>query len=293
MLPSLISPLSFEALANQPKVAAIVQSDLIRLGLLDPPADGQFGPFSKQALQAFQSLKGIAEAGFGEQTQKQLSLTSEVIALKLGDDLGSRIIRYMQAQNYFVALGKQRYNIVYIEGADPDGRPNADTADQWNDRRLVIELANGAPHIVGNWFATTEPGAGPTARPINAKGAARIAFGQYKAWQVDTHVGSSGFDPHEALVQVAPVKVHRDRNRDGLRTGDLIDEGLFGINQHWGYDSRVVGNASAGCLVGQDRNSHQDFMRLIKQDVRFQLRSNYVFMTTIIAGDDLARRFPA
>jgi hypothetical protein len=70
---------------------------------------------------------------------------------------------------------------------------------------------------------------------MNPQGAARIAFGQYTAWQVGRH-GTS--DRHEALVQVVEVKVHRDLNKDMQRTGDTkgtaqadrTDTGLFGIN---------------------------------------------------------------
>lgn len=293
-MPSIItSTLSFEELANQSETVKWVQAHLIRLGLLDPPIDGKFGALSKQALQAFQSLMNLSESGFGEQTYQLLDTVPEAIPLKLSNDFASRIVRYMQAQKFFIAVGKRQYNIVYIEGADADGTPNADQFNEWNDRRIVLEFVNGAPHIVHNSFSTTEPGAGPTYRPGNSKGVARIAFGQYQAWQVGIHVGLSGYDPHEGLLQTAEVTVCRDRNQDGLRTGDSLDKGLFGINQHWGYDSQHVGTASAGCLVGQSRNSHRDFMTLIKQDQRYQTYPGYLFFTTIIAGDDLAKRFPA
>jgi Patatin-like phospholipase len=96
------------------------------------------------------------------------------------------------------------------------------------------------------------------------------------------------FSINHELAQVVAVSVYRDRNKDGFRRGDAIDIGLFGINQHWGYDIAVVDNASAGCLVGQSQSSHTDFMTLVKQDRRYQLNNQYRFMTTIIAGDDLA-----
>lgn len=288
----LTKAIRFDELAQTPELAKFTQSNLVRLGLLDPPVDGQFGPLSRQALQEFQTVMKLSEADFGPKTSQALEDTKEAIPLQLGNDFGSRIIKYMKQKNYFVAVGKQKYNIVYVEGVDSDGKPNADTFNEWNDRRLVIELTNGTPHIVGNWDATTEPGEGPTSRPYKPEGAARIAFGQYKAWRVDTHSGTSGANPHEALVQFADVSVHRDRNKDGFRTGDAIDMGKFWINQHWGYDMPVVDNASAGCLVGQYISEHKDFMRLIKQDRRYQLNNQYFFFTTIIAGDELAKAFP-
>lgn len=204
--------------------------------------------------------------------------------------MASRILKYMRSKQYFFAVLEKHYNIVYLEGANADGTPNDDTFNQWNDRRMVIEIKNGVPQIVGNWLATTEPGDYYTYHPMNAAGAARIAFGQYFAWRVGIHGNS---EPHEALVQDEPVKVYRDRNQDGVRTGDSTDEGLFGINQHYGYDMPVVGEASAGCLVGQSRDSHEKFMSLIKQDARYQLNSGYLFCTTVISGDDLAKTFPA
>jgi len=283
--------ISFADLAKDSELAKQVQTNLIHLGLLDPPADGQFGRFSLQALKQFQSLLQISESGLGIQTSKALNEVKEAIPLNLGNDLASRIVKYMQHKNYFVALGKKYYNIVYLEGANADGTLNNDAPNQWNDRRMVIEITSGTPQIVGNWKATTEPGDYYTRHPMDPHGAARIAFGQYKAWQVGTHGGATR-NKHEALVQYASIKVCRDRNQDGFRTGDAIDEGIFGINQHWGYDMEVVGRASAGCLVGQSRDGHREFMALIKQDTRYQLNNGYVFLTTVIAGDDLAEAFP-
>lgn len=201
-------------------------------------------------------------------------------------DFANRIIKYMRLQNYFVAEGKNKFNIVYVEGASADGTPNADSFNKWNDRRLVIEVVNGQPTVIGNWLGTTEPGHYYTFNPMNKSGAARIAFGQYQVWQVGTHGNS---EPHEALVQTAgKVKVCRDLNKDGFRTSDKVEEGWYGINQHWGYDMANVDRASAGCLVGQSRQGHREFMTLIKKDLRYQADRRYPFMSTIIPGDKLA-----
>ncbi len=205
--------------------------------------------------------------------------------------LASRIIQYMRLKKYQVFSGANQYNIVYLEGANVDGSPNADLPNCFNDRRLVIEVSNGVPVIKGNWEATTEPGNYYTFQPMNPQGAARIAFGQYNAWQVGLHGRS---DPHESLVQVSPVSVCRDLNKDFKRTGDRVCAGNFGINQHWGYDlpQNNVANASAGCLVGRTRSGHSEFMRLIKRDVRYQRDRRFTFTSTVIAGDDLAKVCP-
>jgi hypothetical protein len=53
-------------------------------------------------------------------------------------------------------------------------------------------------------------------------------------------------------VQCADIKVFRDLNEDFERDGDETFVGIFGINQHWGFDLPLnsIGNASAGCLWG-------------------------------------------
>lgn len=286
---------TFEAVAADKELAKHVQEILIWLKLLAPPADGKFGPISSAALKEFQELMKCEEQGFlGVDTAKKLIETkpSEVPQPEfiLGKDFASRIIKYMKNKGYEIAKGTQEYNIVYIEGIDGDGKVNSDQSNHFNDRRLVVQLLGGKPKIIGNWDATTEPGYRYTYRPVNSKGAARIKFGQYKAWRVGTHYGG-GAEPHEALVQVASITVHRDFNKDLIRTGDKLDTGLFDINQHWGYDlpRNNVSFASAGCLVGRSRQGHREFMQLIKQDKRYQLNKRYIFTTTIIPGNELPK----
>jgi hypothetical protein len=82
-----------------------------------------------------------------------------VSKIKLGTDLASKIISFMLKQNYFICRGQHRYNIVYVEGTNGDGTANSDTFNEWNDRRVLIEIESDTPKIVGNWLATTEPGA--------------------------------------------------------------------------------------------------------------------------------------
>jgi hypothetical protein len=199
-------------------------------------------------------------------------------------DLAKRIAQYMSENRYHISTEPGEINIVYLEGVDPDGTPNEDRLNEWNDLRIVLTFQFGNPVILGKFIATTEPGRKYTMQPMNPLGAARIAFGQYKAWRVGFHGNS---EPHEALVQVASISVCRDFNKDGLRTGDKVQIGLFGINQHWGYDMKNVDAASAGCLVGQSRQSHRQFMEHCKADPRYRIDRNYVFRTTIIAGDKL------
>jgi peptidoglycan hydrolase-like protein with peptidoglycan-binding domain len=287
-----------EGVASDKELATQIQKILITLELLDPPADGKFGPISVAALKEFQALTKCNEPNqLGAVTAKKLIETKledlPIPELKLGNDLASRIVRYMQTKKYQIFQGIRQYNIVYIEGMDADGTINNDTPNYFNDRRMVIQILDGVPAIIGTWEATTEPGSRYTERPMNPGGAARIKFGQYKAWQVDIHYGG-GSEPHEALVQVAPITVHRDLNQDYQRTGDKMETGNFDINQHWGYDLPYnnVYYASAGCLVGRTRDGHREFMSLIKKDRRYQLNNNYIFYTTVINGQDLISGSP-
>ena len=202
-----------------------------------------------------------------------------------GNDLASRILRYMDDKGYEIFEGARTYNIVYVEGMNTNGVPNKDEFNKFNDIRLVIEIVEGQPKIVGGpWEATTEPGDVYTDQPFRPEGAARIQFGQYQAWHVGTHID------HEGLIQTAgEISVCRDLNKDGARTNDKVYTGRFEINQHHGYDSSrdYVGTASAGCLVGRSVKEHKGFMRLIKQDRRYIASPDFAFTTTIIPGNKL------
>lgn len=287
---------NYEAIATDKDLTKQIQVLLIGLELLDAPADGNFGPVSAAALRMFQELMQCGEPNYlGASTaEKLIEAKPDDIPtppLKLGTDLASCIVKYMQSQGYKIFQGPKQYNIVYLEGMNADGSLNKDTPNQFNDRRMVIQILNGIPGIIGNWEATTEPGDYYTYYPMNDGGAARVKFGQYKAWQVGIHGNA---EPHEALVQVGNISVYRDFNKDFSRAGDNTDAGLFGINQHWGYDMAYndVHNASAGCLVGRAREGHREFMRIVKQDKRYQANNDYMFYTAVIPGDEVVKKFP-
>ena len=211
---------------------------------------------------------------------------SRVSALKqspVASDLAHLVVAAMERKGYQVDRGPGELNIVYVEGMNPDGTPNADEANKWNDLRLVIRFEGGVPKIVGEWAATTEPGRYWTENPMSPLGAARIEFGQYKSWQVGMHRNN-----HEALVQTGgEVTVCRDLNKDGQRTGDKRQTGEFGINQHWGYDLPEVEKASAGCLVGQSKDGHRQFMALVKSDPRYQANRKHVFAAAILSESEV------
>ena len=200
--------------------------------------------------------------------------------------LAARIVRVMEERGHRLDKGDGEINIVYVEGLSPDGTPNRNEPNRFNDLRLILRFVGGRPEIVRSWEATTEPGRYYTDHPLNTQGAARIALGQHLgAWQVGVHRES-----HEALVQTgAALTVCRDTNRDFKRDGDVRDTGFFGINQHWGYDAPTddIGKASAGCLVGRTTEGHREFMDLVKSDRRYRADHQFHFSTTVLTAVDV------
>lgn len=203
----------------------------------------------------------------------------------------ARIVAYMRSQGYQVFTDPGHLNIVYFEGMDTTFKINRDLLDGWNDLRTVIRFtAEGIPQFVHIAVATTEPGASAT-KSKQAKqlgGVARIAFGQHFAWRMGWHQQKTRGKKHPALVQCAPIRVHRDFNMDGFRTGDPLGW-ADGLNQHGTsltFRGKNVGTFSLGCLVGYDYAVHcNQFMPLCGTDTRYLQDANYVFGSTIIAAD--------
>jgi hypothetical protein len=279
-------------LGAKPELAKAIQWRLSELGYLDPPADGMFGPVSNWALSEFCDLNGLSlSAGFTTLiAQRLVSPARALPAIQTTGGWFDKVIAYMTGKKYFINRHPDCRNIVYLEGVNKDGTLNNDARNVFNDLRVVFSIdRNGRPDFEASmWEGTTEPGEFWTFQPMNPKGAARIAFNQYKAWVVGTHRASSP-QAHEALVQAAPVTVFRDLNKDFKRPGDEPDTGIFAINQHWGYDAPVgdLGTTSAGCLVGRTKDGHRKFMTLIKGDPRYKVNHAYKFVTAVLPGDDV------
>lgn len=193
-------------------------------------------------------------------------------------------------------------NIVYLEGATvvgddqldadldavtgaPDIVGNADAPDRFNDVRMIISFHNGVPVVRHCVTATTEPGYSATHDPRSAKlnGVARIAIGCHpEKWRIGYHKKDI---KHPALVQAAPITVHRDKNRDGKRTGDPVTEDVRGLNQHGtkeGVTPTRVGGWSYGCLVGADFYVHLLFIALLKRDPRYVKDNNFLWDSTVV-----------
>ena len=247
--------------------------------------DQQIG--TTAVLKSLKQLEATIDVEAGLAIPSQETAPAPTTHAPVASDLAHLVVAALERKGYQVDRGPGELNIVYVEGMNRDGTPNNDEANKWNDLRLLIEFEGGQPKIVGKWAATTEPGRYWTEHPLSPLGAARIAFGQYASWQVGMHLADKP-SGHEALVQTGgPVTVCRDLNKDCLRAGDRVQTGHFGINQHWGYDLAEVGKASAGCLVGQSKDGHREFMALVKSDPRYQANHKYVFATAILPESDV------
>jgi len=266
-----------------------LQLRLSAIGLLDPPADGVFGPVSLWALNEF--LRSTGQEGKDRLDRESARLLLSEHAgnvfplLDSPGTLAGTVCGAIQRAGHWLSHHPDCINIVYVEGTNIDGTPNENLPNEFNDVRLVVRVAeSGKPEILGAWEATTEPGRHHTSvEKLHPLGAARIALGQYKSWSIGNH------HDHLALVQTAKLRIFRDLNEDFERSGDQVFEGLFGINQHWGYDlpKRDIGRASAGCLVGRAREEHQCFMRMCESDPRYNVSHTYRFLTCVLSGTDM------
>lgn len=283
--------ISISTLSDDKALSRDIQGHLIRLGILDPAADGDFGPASLFAGGEFIRLVSGGKTptlDFNLAQQLVEAQAETLLPVAAGGKLAWAIWQAMEHKKYWLARVPGYVNIVYLEGAGTDGVPNDNKPNQFNDVRTVITVQDGKPVIVGKWDGTTEPGKFYTQNPMNPKGAARIALDQFKAWVVGTHGAGAG--AHEALVQHGTIRVFRDINKDYKRDGDAVDTGSsFAVDQHWGYDlpSLDIANASAGCLVGRTKAGHKQFMSMLKADPRFQNSRGYMFMTAVLSAQDI------
>lgn len=202
-------------------------------------------------------------------------------------------------ENYKAPLfaNEGEISIVYIEGMNPDLTLNRDRQNEWNDLRMLIRYEGGQHRIIFKAVATTEPGYEAThskeARKIG--GVARITFGFHEhKWIHGYHNFSKTGNRHPALVQRqgAAVMVHRDLDKNFVRTGDRIAP-AWGINHHGVLPTarppKFVGRHSAGCPVGLDWDEHLDFLKLTRTDPRYIKNNQLFYSAWFLPGDQLMK----
>lgn len=149
--------------------------------------------------------------------------------------------------------------------------------NKFNDILGVI-YNNGLTTVRCEFPATVDPGTHWLINPMDRGGAAAIVEGQYrKLWQLGT------FNKTLALIQVSPIKVYRDNDRN--TTFDYnpisITEGNYGIFLHPHFQSNdlaaEIGNSSAGCVVPQRTMDFNYFMNIISLQAVRGLGKTYTF----------------
>ena len=134
---------------------------------------------------------------------------------------------------------------------------------------------------------TTDPGKHWVENVLNESGVAILKENQYRgSHKIGLHQGK-----YEALRQKKPVKVYRDKNKDG--DYDLLEEnvheGVFGINihratRHKGKKSYQVDKWSAGCQVIASNDDWHEFLGICKKAADIWGNS---FTYTLIESEDI------
>jgi hypothetical protein len=160
-------------------------------------------------------------------------------------------------------MGQKGYDVSYEPGTINivGFRNTKGRVDSYDDLISVFSYFEDGWHASG-YAATTRPGLSYLLYPLLPKGTAILVPGQYKnAWRVGLHRGK-----YPALVQVRPVKVFRDNDRDAEYDEVSAEEGLFGINIHRAEGvGEKVGQNSAGCQVLKDADGYVEFMTRCNQ----------------------------
>lgn len=152
--------------------------------------------------------------------------------------------------NYTIPqLRKRFYDLGYVW---PDfhliGIRNKDCAlNKYCDTLIVY---NGGQMFTYN--LTTRPGSYYLLNLLNPSGTAILKPGQYiDTWKIDKHKGE-----YDAFVQVKPVTVYRDKDKDNIpEINGIQTTGIYGINIHRAGKfsvSKLIDKWSAGCQVIPD-----------------------------------------
>lgn len=163
------------------------------------------------------------------------------------------LIYSLKSKNYAVYEEPYKLNIVGIRASDAK-------QNSFDDLICVFYRDDKKDWQYKCYPATTDPGTYYLNNPINPFGTAALKEGQY----VDAYAQGMHRGQYKALVQVKPVTVYRDLDRNSVFDfGTKTTTGLYGINIHKaGKNSEVVHNWSAGCQVFKKSDDFSDFIKL-------------------------------
>lgn len=167
------------------------------------------------------------------------------------------IIKSAEKLGYPIDKKPNKLNIIGVRNS------KATSQDKFDDL-LAYFTYDEKGNLVGKVVAgTTDPSTYFLKSPMNVKGAAILKSGQYKdAYAIGLHRGK-----YEALVQVKPVTVIRDADRNAyINYFAPTQTGLYGINIHKSTKGKsnedIIDRDSAGCQVFRNIPDFMDMMRL-------------------------------
>lgn len=199
----------------------------------------------------------------------------------LRNKLTEKAIKEAMQKKGYAYFDKGDYNLNII-GIRSDC--NRKVTNLFDDYMLVTYYLNNNLSIK-LYSITTEPGRYYMQNKLgNAKGTAILVPGQYRGcWAIGKHNGK-----YDALVQVKPVKVYRDANKDGVYDLKNTDTGLFGINIHRASITATntinIDNWSAGCQVLANNKEYAEFMSICNEQKK---RYGNSFTYTLLDEKDL------
>ena len=178
----------------------------------------------------------------------------------------------------YVFFDKGEYNLNII-GVRKSGNLITNGFDDY----IVVIFKNKRGWQKLYYPVTTEPGSYYMYILSNKVGTAIMVPGQYRgAYKIGKHQGK-----YRALVQIKPVKVYRDGNRDDIydMNPETIENGVFGINIHKaGNASKQIDKWSAGCQVFANASNFRSFMDLCEKSAKIYGND---FTYTLINEEDL------
>jgi hypothetical protein len=147
-------------------------------------------------------------------------------------------------------------------------RTTTSLPDVFND--YIVLCQESKDKYFKGWMATTEPGVYWLNKPMNVKGTGILVPNQYyNCWGFGKH--GSGLNNHKALVQIRPITLYRDSNKDSKVDLDpkKLDTGLFGVNIHSTGKSNWIAPRidkwSAGCQVFPNYDGFKEFISQLEK----------------------------
>ena len=202
-----------------------------------------------------------------------MSLISKVLREKIEAAVKAKGYKWFDEGDY-------NLNIVGVRNSEP-----GDAITNKFDDYITISYK-----VDGKWQfeifeATTDPGLHWAENLFNKDGVAILVPGQYRgSHTIGLHQGK-----YKALKQQKPVKVYRDKNKDGNydMLEENIKEGIYGINIHRASaagTSSQIDKWSAGCQVIAN---NQNFDRLMELAHKAKDIWGNSFTYTLIESEDL------